>query len=146
MENSSDIQHILRTHRGLLKYLERNAKVPVRTVQDVALFYELLPKEDEAGLQLSDWANYVLHCTNGSLEYFASINMEAATHTTEMKKIRCGFLIKEMLNRFKAKTMPKSKSDDKLLWLYSAHDNTIINLLNTLNIYEVNYLVFLRKK
>lgn len=72
--------------------------------------------------------------------------MEAATHTTEMKKIRCGFLIKEMLDRFKAKTMPKSKSDDKLLWLYSAHDNTIINLLNTLNIYEVNYLVFLRKK
>lgn len=48
--SSYDIQYLLKAHSGLLQYLERNSKTKVRTVLDVALFYESLVKESEVGL------------------------------------------------------------------------------------------------
>lgn len=60
--------------------------------------------------------------------------MMAMTHSTETKKMRSGFLLKEMLDRFKEKIL---SSSEQLLYIYSAHDNVIINFLNSLNVYEV---------
>lgn len=95
------------------------------------------------GFSLSDWAKYAVKLKKsikgeliGALEYFSAIVMMAETHTTEMKKIRSGFLLKEMLDRFK--DMIKSPNE-RLLWIYSAHDITIVNFLNSLDVYEVRF-------
>lgn len=53
-----------------------------------------------------------------------------------MKKAKAGFLIKEIFERFRNKTRSLLEPD-RSLWIYSAHDNTIINVLNALNVYEV---------
>lgn len=46
-------------------------------------------------------------------------------------RVRSGFLLKEMLERFRAKK--KGKLDpDRALWMYSAHSSTITTLLNGL--------------
>lgn len=78
----------------------------------------------------------MLKSSNGTLEYLTAINFVAFTHTTEMKKAKAGFLIKEIFERFKNKTRSLLEPD-RSLWIYSAHDNTIINVLNALNVYEV---------
>lgn len=87
-------------------------------------------------LSLPEWAEKALKQTNGALEYFAARFFESFTHTTEMKKAKAGFLIKEIFNRFKNKTL-NLLHPDRSLWIYSAHDNTIINVLNALNVYQV---------
>lgn len=71
--------------------------------------------------------------------------MEAYTHTNEMKKYRAGFLIKEILDRFKIKSQSLLQPD-RSIWIYSAHDTTIVNVLNALNLYEVDimFIVFIR--
>lgn len=49
----------------------------------------------------------------------------------DLVRIRSGFLLKEMLERFKAKK--KDRLDpDRALWMYSAHSSTITTLLNGL--------------
>lgn len=53
-----------------------------------------------------------------------------------MKKAKTGFLIKEIFDRFKNKSLSLLKPD-RSLWIYSAHDVTIVNVLNALNVYEV---------
>lgn len=60
-----------------------------------------------------------------------------STHTKEMKKIGAGFLLKEMLDRFKDKSQSKLQPN-RSVWIYSGHDYTITNILNTLNLYEVS--------
>lgn len=72
----------------------------------------------------------------GALEYFSAIGMMVTTQTTETKKIRSGFLLKEMLNRFKNMII---SPNGRLLWIYSAHDITIVRFLNSLNVYEVRF-------
>lgn len=58
------------------------------------------------------------------------------TATTEMKKLRSGFLLKEILNRFSSKTQ-STLSSNRNLWMYFAHDITIANMLNSLGVFEV---------
>lgn len=55
-----------------------------------------------------------------------------------MKKLKTGYFLKEMLNHFKAKISSTLKPD-RSLWIYSAHDATIISILNGLNVYDVRF-------
>lgn len=58
--------------------------------------------------------------------------------TKELVRIRSGFLLKEMLKRFKKKI--KSKLDpDLALYIYSAHSSTVTTLLNGLDIKMVHF-------
>lgn len=54
-----------------------------------------------------------------------------------MKKLKGGYLIRDMLDHFKEKINVTLKPD-RSLWLYSAHDLTLAIALNTLNLYDVN--------
>lgn len=53
----------------------------------------------------------------------------------EMKKLRSGYLLKEILDRSKNKTS-STLSPDRSLWMYFAHDNSIADMLNSLGLYK----------
>lgn len=48
-------------------------------------------------------------------------------------RVQSGFLLKEMLERFKAKQSDKL-FPNRVLWMYSAHSSTITSLLNGLGL------------
>lgn len=75
----------------------------------------------------------------GDFEYISISWYGLFTQTTEMKRLRSGFLLKEIFDRFTNKTL-STLSPDRNLWLYFAHDITISNMLNSLGLYKVNYL------
>lgn len=58
------------------------------------------------------------------------------TPTDEMKKLRSGFLLRDILNRFQNKTHQIS-SFDPILWMFFSHDITISDMLNSLGVFEV---------
>lgn len=87
-------------------------------------------------LSLPKWAEIALNADN-TLEYLAAAHLETFTHTTELKKLEAGTIIKEMLDRFKNKTL-SHLNPDRSLWIYAAHDLTLINILNALDLYDVS--------
>lgn len=76
----------------------------------------------------------------GAFEKVALYWFEFQTGTTELKRLKSGFLLKDILDRFKNKTL--SLLPDQLMQIYSGHDSTIASLLNTLNIFEVLLQIF----
>lgn len=58
------------------------------------------------------------------------------TYSPETKMLKSGFLLKEILDRFSDKIQSKL-TPNRVLWMYFAHDFTISNLLNALNLFEV---------
>lgn len=63
------------------------------------------------------------------------------TATTEMKRLKSGFLLKEIFDRFKNKSQ-STLSPDRSLWMYFGHETTIANMLNSLGIFtEVNIFI-----
>lgn len=80
-----------------------------------------------------------------SFAYLAEFYFALFTQTPEMKKLRMGFLLKEILDRSRNKTESKL-SPDRSLWMYFAHDNTIVDLLHGLDLFKVNYLIIFTKR
>lgn len=72
----------------------------------------------------------------GDFENLALCHFKIFTPTTEMKRLKSGFLLKQILDRFMAKTQATQLSDYSL-WMQFAHDNTIANMLNSLGLYKV---------
>lgn len=89
---------------------------------------------------MPSWVEEVMK-PGGDLEYLATLYFSMTTHTTEMKKLRAGFLLKEILDHFTDK-LNASLSPDRSLWMYFAHDTTIAIILNSLGLFEVGFRVF----
>lgn len=53
----------------------------------------------------------------------------------ELYRLSSGPLLNEIVTRMHAKKNG-TMSPDRMLWIYSAHDTTIVNLLNTMGLYE----------
>lgn len=61
--------------------------------------------------------------------------MQSSTLTSEMKKAKTGFLLKEIFERFKRKSLSRLESD-ALLWNYFGHESTLTNILNALKVFK----------
>lgn len=73
---------------------------------------------------------------NSEMTKFIELSFEFTSNTTDIKRLKSGFLIREMLKHFTEKTESKLKPD-RSLWMYSGHDFTIVNLLSALGVFEV---------
>lgn len=85
--------------------------------------------------RLPEWAEEVIE-PGGVVEYIAEYDFKTYTDTPKMARLISGFLFKEILDQFSEKINATLKPD-RSLWIYSAHDFTITNMLNALGLYEV---------
>lgn len=85
---------------------------------------------------LPEWAKITMK-SKDTLDYLKAMNYQSVTHSIEVKKIRSGFLIKEMLSHFKDK-IASLLSPNRTVWIYVAHGSTIVNFLNSLNLFDVS--------
>ncbi len=72
------------------------------------------------------------------MEYIAKLLMKSNADTPELARLKSGFLIKEMMERFNQKINSNLKPD-RSLWLYSANDFTIANVLNAFGLFEPHF-------
>lgn len=91
--------------------------------------------------RLPEWTHRVTD-PDGAFEYLRKFYMEFMTGTTELKRLKSGFLLKEIFDRFKNKTL--SLLPEKLMHLYSGHNFTIASLLNSLGIFSVSFQCLLK--
>lgn len=66
------------------------------------------------------------------MKYF--ITQDSAT--PELARLTSGFLLKEILQRFDKK-VDSTLQPNRSLWVYSGHDYTLVNLLNSLGLFKV---------
>lgn len=74
------------------------------------------------------------------MERIAYFHHRMAADTPQLARLQSGFLIKEILDHFSMKINGTLKPD-RSLWFYSAHETTIANLLNSLRLFEVIFII-----
>lgn len=72
------------------------------------------------------------------LEEVCGLAFQLSTATPEMGRLKAGFLIREIFDRFNNK-INGDLSPDRSVWIYSAHDSTIANVLNTLELFQPHF-------
>lgn len=86
--------------------------------------------------RLPDWANETLKL-NDTLNYLSAVGYYCLTCTNEMKKLRAGFLIKEMLDNFKEE-IASIQPSKKPLKIYVTQADILVSVLSALNLFDVN--------
>lgn len=84
---------------------------------------------------LPEWTSDIF-VPGGELEWLANFSFQEATDTLELARLKAGFLLRDILARCNAKVNATLKPD-RSIWIYSAHDTTIANILNALGLFEV---------
>lgn len=72
---------------------------------------------------------------NGIMEHISLLNLKLQTGTPALARLKIGILIKEMLERFTMK-INSTLQPDISLWMFAAHDSTIVNVLHTLGLFN----------
>lgn len=71
------------------------------------------------------------------MEWISKKSFSVNAYTPQLARLKSGNLLKEMLDRFKNKANG-SLVPNRSLWVYSAHDTTVANILNTLGMFELH--------
>lgn len=85
--------------------------------------------------RLPEWARDIVK-PGSTFETLTTYWFQLSTATTLMKRLKSGFLLKEILDQFKNKTL--SVKPKQLMRMYSGHETTMASMLNSLGLYEVN--------
>lgn len=99
---------------------------------DVELLYTTLKTEEEAGLVLPDWTENIYP---EEIRPLAERSYTLFTETNLMKRIRGGAFLTEILTKMQNKRK-RNLSPDRKIFLYSAHDVTLVNVMNALGILD----------
>lgn len=90
-----------------------------------------------SNFRLPEWTKKVFY-PGSELQELCGFAFQLSTITPEMGRLKVGFLIKEIFDRFFHK-IEGDLNPDRSIWIYSAHDSTIANVLNTLQLFEPHF-------
>lgn len=83
--------------------------------------------------RIPEWAEKAL--ADGVMGYIAAFDYVLYSATPDLARFASGFLFKEILEHFTQK-INATLDPDRSLWLYSGHDYSITNALNSLGMFN----------
>ncbi|KAM7363552.1 acid phosphatase 1 isoform 2-T2 [Cochliomyia hominivorax] len=135
LRNSPEFQELNNRYAYLYNYLTQNAGITIDTLEAVQRLNNTFLIEEIYNKTLPEWTRKVY--PSADMTYIADFTFSISTYTRQLARLKTGPLIKEMLERFVEKSKGKL-NPNRSLWIYSAHDTTVANVLNTLKLYDLH--------
>ncbi|CAD7084339.1 unnamed protein product [Hermetia illucens] len=127
-----DLKKLNEKSAELYRFLTKNTGKNISNIREVELLFNTLAIEQDAGLTLPAWTESVFP---DKMLPLAERNYVLHTETSLMKKIKGGPLITTIYRNMTRKRGKKLQPDRKV-FLYSAHDVTLVNVMNSLGILD----------
>ncbi|XP_052869625.1 prostatic acid phosphatase [Anopheles cruzii] len=129
---SEPYQSYNRSLASLYDYLTEHTGQKFNSMTMVQNLYSVLTIEQLNNFTLPDWTKSVYP---EPLATVSANTFAVKTNTTTLARLKKGPLVKEILERFRAKARGQLKPN-RSLWIYSAHDLTVASLLNAMGMFE----------
>lgn len=133
--NSPEFEKLNQRYEYLYNYLSQYTGRTIDSLEGIQRINNTLFIEQLYNKTLPDWTKKVY--PSHDMTYVSDFTFATATYTRQMARLKTGPLIKEILERFQQKFEGKL-APDRRVWMYSAHDTTVANVLNTLKIFDVS--------
>jgi hypothetical protein len=85
------------------------------------------------GLAVPEWAMPIVHTDN--FQYLYNLSFASATATPEFKRLRTGPLVQYLVNNIKTRVSNSSMTTK--FFMLSGHDTTLVAILNTLGVLDL---------
>ncbi|XP_076250926.1 venom acid phosphatase Acph-1-like [Rhynchophorus ferrugineus] len=115
-------------------YIAEHSGLNITKIENVYDLYFGLATEEEYGLTLPEWTQKVWP---EFINEIAFKQYEIYTKTTDLKRIAAGYLIEKIIQDTELKI---NNATETKMYLYSAHENNIGQLFQTLNLFEYHHV------
>ncbi|XP_036144877.1 prostatic acid phosphatase [Monomorium pharaonis] len=129
---SPEIERIKMENADLFIYLTEHSGDKINSFKMLEHLYDVLYIESLYNKTLPQWTKSVFP---EKMKPLATFSFMTEAYNTILKRLKTGPLLGEMIDHM-SKKMQHILQPDRKIWMYSAHDETIANLLMTLNIFE----------
>ncbi|XP_011503445.1 PREDICTED: prostatic acid phosphatase-like isoform X2 [Ceratosolen solmsi marchali] len=130
--NSPEIKNLDKINFELYQYLTKMSGKTVFSLQSVEYLYNILFIEELNNKSLPKWTKSIYP---DKLKPLAEKSFTISAYNKILQRLKSGPLLKNMIEHMKLKSKHILMPDRKL-WIYSAHDETIANMLMTLNLFD----------
>ncbi|KAF6212967.1 hypothetical protein GE061_010680 [Apolygus lucorum] len=127
---SKEFQSTTQMYKNVSEYVELNSQKSMDDLFDFASVYETYFIEESVGLELPEWLEKVYP---SPLHELSVMDFIFLTWTTEMKRLRGGPFVKEVLSNFHQKLNGSSSLN---VTAYSAHDLTIASAMRAMGVFN----------
>ncbi|KAH8241254.1 hypothetical protein KR032_005448 [Drosophila birchii] len=135
LESSPEFLALAKKYKDLFAYLSEKSGRSVKTFLDASYLNNTLFIESLYNMSLPEWTEKVYG--HEELTYAANLAFSINTYTRKLARLKAGPLLKDIFQRIEVKASGRLQPD-RSMWIYSAHDTTIANVLNTLKVFELH--------
>uniref|UniRef100_A0A1B6BZM2 acid phosphatase n=1 Tax=Clastoptera arizonana TaxID=38151 RepID=A0A1B6BZM2_9HEMI len=134
LRNTQYVKGLMIKYKYLFDYVTVNTGVAINCFMDLFRIYDILYVQYLYNLTLPEWAESVFPEPMGeaALHHFV-----LPTSNQPLQRLKAGPILGEIVQRFQEKQLG-ILDPDRTMWMYSAHDTTIANLLNSLNVFDAH--------
>lgn len=133
-KHTDEFQAYNKSLEPVYEYVTAHSGRIVDSLTTAQNIYSCLHIEELNNFTLPEWTKQVYP---EPLRSISARSFATKTNTPLMARLKTGPLVKEILERFRAKVDRKLKPD-RSVWVYSAHDTTVANLLNALRLFDLH--------
>ncbi|XP_043491248.1 prostatic acid phosphatase-like [Polistes fuscatus] len=129
---SREIKKINKENKHLYDYLTEKTGKNINTLKDVEHLYDTLYIENLYNKTLPKWTKTVFP---DKLKPLAEKFFTISAYNKILQRLKTGLLLGEMIDHLDKKSK-NALIPDRKVWVYSAHDETVANMLMTLNLFD----------
>ncbi|XP_074029096.1 venom acid phosphatase Acph-1 isoform X2 [Leptinotarsa decemlineata] len=127
--NSQEVQNYMKSKENLLTYLSTHTGKSITSTSDVFGIFQTLTAENTMNLPLPEWSKSVFP---GEVGEIARKRYRLENSTPLLRKLNGGRSLQRVLENILAKTRNRLSAENRKIFLYSGHENNIINILTSL--------------
>lgn len=129
-------QKYTKDQEELFKYIEEHTKRSTKTVFDALAIYQTLYAEDSMNLTLPEWAKSIYP---SKLKEVAAQVCYFENSTPLLKRLNGGRLLGKVIDHMVAKANNSLQPTNRKLFLYSCHENNVLNILAALDLFKTHF-------
>ncbi|BES92137.1 acid phosphatase [Nesidiocoris tenuis] len=133
LKQSAVYKDLMKKLQPLGEYVSKYTGEPFTSLRIFEYLYSILLVEKMNNLTLPEWTESVFP---DQLKVLAGYSLAVPTWTPEMKRLRGGPLVKEILENMKKKIAGTLEPPTRNISIYSAHESTVSAFLNTIDAFD----------
>ncbi|KAL6421287.1 hypothetical protein ACFW04_011891 [Cataglyphis niger] len=131
---SPKMKRINKANAKLYAYLTENSGNKISSLEEVNQLYNILYIQNLYNKTLPQWTKSVFP---DKMKPLAALSFTTEAYNIILQRLKSGSLLGEMIDHMVKKVQNTLKPDRKI-WMYSAHDETVANMLMTLNLFDLH--------
>ncbi|KAJ8937379.1 hypothetical protein NQ314_011927 [Rhamnusium bicolor] len=133
---SEEVAIYLKKNKKILEYIAESTGKPINKLLDVFGIFQTLTAERWMNLTLPEWSKSVFP---EEITELAAKQCELENSNGILKKLNGGRSLKKVIENMVAKSTHSLYPHVRKIFLYSGHENNVINILSALNLFKVHF-------